>query len=126
MVPPASLNLATCLTIPNVSCEYISWKPFRRRETSIIVSRDPLAVRICCRPFPTNSPTMASCVAEGGRTDNAYMERVEKLVMMGGGGRRRRINRGARDLIELVLTPPYPRKVVEGRQKKVRVARHFS
>jgi hypothetical protein len=73
--------------IPNTSCEYSSWKPFCRRETSRMASREPLAVRICCLPFPRKSPEIASCVAVGCFTVKAYRDMEEKLVMMGDGGR---------------------------------------
>lgn len=73
-----------------MSWEKISWTPFCDRETSRIARRDPLAVRICCRPLPRKSPTMASWVADGGWTVSAYMDMLEKLVMVGRVGRRPR------------------------------------
>ena len=87
MEPPATRNLAMRRTMPKTSCEYISWKPFCRRETSRMDRREPLAVRICCLPFPRKSPEMASCVADGCFTVRAYKDMDEKVVMVGDGGR---------------------------------------
>jgi len=73
-------------TMPKTSCEYSSWKPFWRRETSRMARREPLAVRICCLPLPMKSPAMASWVADGCFTVRAYSDMVEKLVMVATAG----------------------------------------
>ena len=96
LLAPARRKVAKPRMMPKTSWVWIVLKPFCMRETSNNERREPFAVRICCRPHPAKSATIAWVVAEGGCTVSEYMYRDDMVVMMGnddsgpGGGQGRR------------------------------------